>query len=881
MSLADVAGKRSKICSVCFSEAESYHLNYGVSSCFSCRAFFRRAIQKGRYLGPGSESSYTCYSAGNCDVLRDKRASCQKCRFEACVAAGMRPESVLIGREKTFRFRRMIKRQMEESGELPAGTGEKTLLLTLEEKTETLMPQLKFGVRGESGRGGRATTTNVGVKRKFLEDPSEKYPSLDNAAINRASYQDQYPSVYQPSSEQPVDLSHHLFDDQHYSQQSTITSASCRCLLAPNRKLVSFNEMPKLINVNKLVEANDKFEKTTALTEASYEPYGPIYEQITCSNETVTKCNNFNEPQPPVWKQRRDNCPSKDQVDQCPRIKKDGKCRYIVLNLDTMISKKIEEIEIEEPVPEKREEIEVEEPVPYLLSYDNGDAEMFCPDYRTKDRTVRQRFQTHLKHIERTWKLALRHLKPEPEFVIALLSLHCGYPDLMTRSLFARHLRSLSKLLKDHAEQQPEFIQLQEEERRVLIQTNSTLFVTYLFSGYLNARSGREQIMWLFPHRTPRQLRKGGGKHLKLVSAQVLNASIKLLPWDIEDLPDFLDCLARVKHFDRSQTCLVSQLCLFARKDSHQFDKIMTLAEWAQVVFGGGAESGEEVLDLISALGDAQVRLDTFATAWSEADREPTSFTTTCIVPAYGTDETRVVANKFDLLDQCIQSVPFDISVLKDIFIAGQGGRVNPRLPLDVAATVFEKFRKVLTSHNEFAALPPEAAMNAIKSNIFVGMALYAAKFESGCKTAKDQISWISGSSEVCSKIYHSGDDDGLPVNMLNLDSSVGLFKLTELTRFQELSGIIADLVKDAATYRLLLLFLLTSDLGADLQYLSMFRRRLPSLGDDNGEMMVKFSNGIAQAREMAGLIGAYLCRSAAVHGCEDTLKQILEEEDV
>jgi hypothetical protein len=33
--------KRSKICSVCHCDAESYHLNYGAPSCYSCRAFFR------------------------------------------------------------------------------------------------------------------------------------------------------------------------------------------------------------------------------------------------------------------------------------------------------------------------------------------------------------------------------------------------------------------------------------------------------------------------------------------------------------------------------------------------------------------------------------------------------------------------------------------------------------------------------------------------------------------------------------------------------------------------------------------------------------------------------------------------------------------------
>ena len=40
--------QRSKTCLVCKAVSETYHLNYGASTCFSCRAFFRRALQNSR-----------------------------------------------------------------------------------------------------------------------------------------------------------------------------------------------------------------------------------------------------------------------------------------------------------------------------------------------------------------------------------------------------------------------------------------------------------------------------------------------------------------------------------------------------------------------------------------------------------------------------------------------------------------------------------------------------------------------------------------------------------------------------------------------------------------------------------------------------------------
>ena len=40
--------RRSTICAICSEDTGNYHLNYGASACYSCRAFFRRAIQKDR-----------------------------------------------------------------------------------------------------------------------------------------------------------------------------------------------------------------------------------------------------------------------------------------------------------------------------------------------------------------------------------------------------------------------------------------------------------------------------------------------------------------------------------------------------------------------------------------------------------------------------------------------------------------------------------------------------------------------------------------------------------------------------------------------------------------------------------------------------------------
>ena len=83
-------------CKVC-GEAAARHVHYGATTCFSCRAFFRRSIQN------QSTKQYICRKGGNCSINLKTRKNCQKCRFDKCLSAGMKSSWVLSEDE---RFRR-------------------------------------------------------------------------------------------------------------------------------------------------------------------------------------------------------------------------------------------------------------------------------------------------------------------------------------------------------------------------------------------------------------------------------------------------------------------------------------------------------------------------------------------------------------------------------------------------------------------------------------------------------------------------------------------------------------------------------------------------------------------------------------------------------
>ena len=83
-------------CGVC-GDAAAKHVHYGATTCFSCRAFFRRSIQN------GAAKQYNCRIANNCQIMVKTRIKCQKCRLDKCMDAGMKISWVLTEDERDKR----------------------------------------------------------------------------------------------------------------------------------------------------------------------------------------------------------------------------------------------------------------------------------------------------------------------------------------------------------------------------------------------------------------------------------------------------------------------------------------------------------------------------------------------------------------------------------------------------------------------------------------------------------------------------------------------------------------------------------------------------------------------------------------------------------
>lgn len=75
-------------CPICGDKVSGYH--YGLLTCESCKGFFKRSVQNNKH--------YTCAEQQSCPMNLSQRKRCPSCRFQKCLAVGMKKEAVRADR---------------------------------------------------------------------------------------------------------------------------------------------------------------------------------------------------------------------------------------------------------------------------------------------------------------------------------------------------------------------------------------------------------------------------------------------------------------------------------------------------------------------------------------------------------------------------------------------------------------------------------------------------------------------------------------------------------------------------------------------------------------------------------------------------------------
>jgi len=195
-------------CHVCGEVTLKTRLHYGGITCYSCRAFFRRACTK--------KKKDVCKRNNNCDVRLDERKRCGACRYVVCIAKGMKPHLVLNDEEKQQRFKNVHKRKAElESVARIDAEDELDEFTSPRHEPSFGASEAAFGVAGGSG-----AETRVGF---MGEAPSQPKNSRRGAAF---SYQQQaHPQVKQESETSLDEFSGHVYEmpqAAHYNGGRTL-----------------------------------------------------------------------------------------------------------------------------------------------------------------------------------------------------------------------------------------------------------------------------------------------------------------------------------------------------------------------------------------------------------------------------------------------------------------------------------------------------------------------------------------------------------------------------------------------------------------------------------------------------------------------------------
>lgn len=84
-------------CPIC-NKPVGKHSYYGARVCVSCRGFFRRSVQNHHY------PLFKCNFNQNCSIDSKSRTSCKACRYQKCLAAGMKPALVMSNEQRKKRI---------------------------------------------------------------------------------------------------------------------------------------------------------------------------------------------------------------------------------------------------------------------------------------------------------------------------------------------------------------------------------------------------------------------------------------------------------------------------------------------------------------------------------------------------------------------------------------------------------------------------------------------------------------------------------------------------------------------------------------------------------------------------------------------------------
>ncbi|XP_068431169.1 retinoic acid receptor RXR-beta-A isoform X3 [Clinocottus analis] len=169
---------QKRLCAICGDRSSGKH--YGVYSCEGCKGFFKRTVRK--------DLSYTCRDSKDCMVDKRQRNRCQYCRYQKCLAMGMKREVAKMN-DRSVQEERQRNREREGEVESTSVVNEEMPVekileaeMAVEQKTEL---QTDGGSGGSSPNDPVTNICQAADKQLFtLVEWAKRIPHFSELALD-------------------------------------------------------------------------------------------------------------------------------------------------------------------------------------------------------------------------------------------------------------------------------------------------------------------------------------------------------------------------------------------------------------------------------------------------------------------------------------------------------------------------------------------------------------------------------------------------------------------------------------------------------------------------------------------------------------------------
>ena len=179
-------------CHVCGDKSTGSH--FGGISCESCKAFFRRSVQRNRF------EDYKCSYSGECKMNTNTRKICQFCRYKRCLLIGMKPKWVLSDDERQQKYGNRRKNKQVKQPEDQAATPTSVQQNNENNNAETTPTTKTVNSKGDdsgtkkgsstpssinSGEDDESTNEVSSTSKRQLEENEDEDKDFDKNDINK------------------------------------------------------------------------------------------------------------------------------------------------------------------------------------------------------------------------------------------------------------------------------------------------------------------------------------------------------------------------------------------------------------------------------------------------------------------------------------------------------------------------------------------------------------------------------------------------------------------------------------------------------------------------------------------------------------------------